>query len=534
MKNDFFKDGIDFGGDNSDTLGASRICFRVCNGTSATELTGDISLPDYLPEIRRLLRVNVTPSAPAKFVSAGSAQFSGGVEYSVCYVGADGGIYGASFPDEYSFTVKFDPDVEYDMNEGMNAIADIAVESAVARVTSARKINIKARLCANATVVGGARVYTPSWTTESVHSRTQKLTKETVYCNESVGSNDEIELKDRIEVGSSDVRIVSKDCAVFLDEVKSGDGYVDCHGSIRMRYLLCNDGERTPYSVEKKLDFDEIVEMDGIRTGNPCSAYCVCTGISSDINGESGELECSVRLRLVARGYSPKKMSYVADAYSPEYDTNCSLSEIVLPIVTDCGTRNMTFISTVPAEKLLSGRDGNGLKIIDVTASAMSNGIERAENGYGVVGSVGFNVIYSVETHEGETEIASADIELPFRLECGTVNAASEHDNCTAFAVDSTVRVKGDELELGCEIFAAYSSVSSTSIMPVEDAVLSEKIGSDRSGISVHYPSSEDSLWSVAKKYGVPLDAVVDENGISSDIPADSSESLRNLKFLIV
>ena len=534
MKNSVFKDGINFESEKTAPLSASRVRCRICDGKAMSELTSDLTLPDYLPEIRRLLRVNVTPSAPSKYVSAGSAQFSGGLEYTVCYVGADGGIYGASFPEEYSFNVKFDPNVEYDMNEGMNAIADITVESAVSRVTSARKINIKVRLCADATVVGGVCRYTPGWLSEEVHSHTQRLTKEMIYYNEIVGSNDEIEIGDRIEVDSSDIRLVSSDCAVFLEEVKSGEGYVDCHGSVRMKYLLCKEGESRPYAVEKKLGFDEIVEMDGVHSGDTCSAYCVCTGVSTVCDEENGDLECTVRLRLVARNYSPERMTYVADAYSTEYDGKCVFAEIALPMVNDCGNRNVTFRSTAAIEKIVGGREKNGLKVIDVAVSALSNGFEKGENGYNIVGTAGFNVIYSVETGDGEPEIASADIELPFRVECDAAQGAFEHNNCTVCAFDPTFRLMDDEIELGCEIFASYSSVSDVSIRSVEDLELCERMQTDRNGISVCYPSAEDTLWSVAKKYNVPLDVVAEENGISSGLPADSAESLDKLKYLIV
>ena len=129
MKNNYIDSmapvGEDFGG---------SVCRAICDGRVACELSGDFTVPDYLPEIRRLIRVNVTPTAPSKFISGGDVKLGGGVDYTVHYIGADGGLYSVSFPSEYSFNAPFDPDAEDDMNEGLDACGDVTADSVVGRV----------------------------------------------------------------------------------------------------------------------------------------------------------------------------------------------------------------------------------------------------------------------------------------------------------------------------------------------------------------------------------------------------------------
>ena len=64
----------------------------LCEKTVLTEVSGDFSLPDYQPEIKRLLRIRpcVLPAAP--YAGAGNAEFSGTLDYYVLYMGNDGGL----------------------------------------------------------------------------------------------------------------------------------------------------------------------------------------------------------------------------------------------------------------------------------------------------------------------------------------------------------------------------------------------------------------------------------------------------------
>ena len=51
-----------------------------------TELSTDFSLPDYQPEIKRLLRVTASMLPPSKYFGAGEAELAGNIDYYVLYM----------------------------------------------------------------------------------------------------------------------------------------------------------------------------------------------------------------------------------------------------------------------------------------------------------------------------------------------------------------------------------------------------------------------------------------------------------------
>ena len=50
---------------------------------TVTDLSGDFALPDYQPEIKRLLRVSACVLPPSKFIGDNEGELSGSIDYYV-------------------------------------------------------------------------------------------------------------------------------------------------------------------------------------------------------------------------------------------------------------------------------------------------------------------------------------------------------------------------------------------------------------------------------------------------------------------
>lgn len=521
----------------ADAANSALPCIRrsLCDKKATCDISGEFVLPDYLPEMRKLVRVCLIPTAPSKFISGNAVQLGGGADYHICYVGADGKLYGTAFPTEYSFNAPFDPDAEYDADEGVFACADVCAESVVGRVIGARKIGLKARLSAKILALGGVKVRPAEWMKDPSHSQTQKLVKRQGCFGHLIGSNDEVILRDTVGDPDGGVRFISADCSAFIEEIHGGEGYADCRGTVKVRYLLCRENESIPYVLEKRYPLSETVELEGMKEGAPCTAYCVCTGVDAATGTDGGETECTVHMRILAQGFLPESVEYVSDAYSTVYDASAEKSTLRLPIMNGCVLRNMTYDTTLPLEKL-NTQIGKGATVISVTASAATGEPEFNENGdkASVGGSVTFNILYSVEGDEGSTEIMSLECDTPFKIDGIDTDGIGKVTVCGATAFDPRAKIGANELGLGCELAISCAMVSEASVECVSEMNILGERDEKRGGISICYPGSEESVWSVAKKYRVAADRIMRENGISADLPADDKKSLENVKYLIV
>ena len=94
--------------DFSQDMSTARFCMPICNRVVNTDVTEDFTLPDYYPEIRRVLYVKETMLPPAKFISGNKLDVNGVVDYTLVYVSRDGKICSAPLSAEYGFSLPLE------------------------------------------------------------------------------------------------------------------------------------------------------------------------------------------------------------------------------------------------------------------------------------------------------------------------------------------------------------------------------------------------------------------------------------------
>ena len=97
---------------------ALRVQTLLCDKLEMSEVTAEVSLPDYRPEIKRLIRVTATISPPARYVGAASTELSGNVDFCILYTGNDGALYSTTHASEYRITIPVDLPNDAALGEG--------------------------------------------------------------------------------------------------------------------------------------------------------------------------------------------------------------------------------------------------------------------------------------------------------------------------------------------------------------------------------------------------------------------------------
>ena len=76
------------------------IKMSVCDKRINKEISGDFTLPDYQPEIKRLLRIGAEVLTPECSFGINDCEISGNIDYYVIYLGADNQMYCAPLTGE--------------------------------------------------------------------------------------------------------------------------------------------------------------------------------------------------------------------------------------------------------------------------------------------------------------------------------------------------------------------------------------------------------------------------------------------------
>ena len=129
-----------------DGLMPARLQAPVGDRVVVTELSEEFSLPDYQPEMKRLLRVKATVLPSDQYVGAGNAECAGHVDYSILYTGNDGALYCTDQRGTYQFSSPLELPSDFEAGEGILCCAESVPEQTVGRVIAPRKLMIKCRL----------------------------------------------------------------------------------------------------------------------------------------------------------------------------------------------------------------------------------------------------------------------------------------------------------------------------------------------------------------------------------------------------
>ena len=87
----------------------TRMQGKIDEREIVTDLSEDFALPDYQPEVKRLLRVKATVHPAETYIGGGKAEMNGNVDYLVIYAAEDGGVYSTQQAGGYQFTVPGPP-----------------------------------------------------------------------------------------------------------------------------------------------------------------------------------------------------------------------------------------------------------------------------------------------------------------------------------------------------------------------------------------------------------------------------------------
>ncbi len=522
---------------------------KICDRILTQEINEDFSLPDYQPEIRRLLKVDVALPPPARYIGAGKAEFSGDVIYNILYIGSDNGLYSCRLSTEYTFDAPLDSDKSYDMSENIVCFAQSSPDSIVSRVTAPRKLNIRCRLKAK---VCAAAIRTISEQTSGLFepSELERLPDSAdaaFFCH---GVSEPLSVGDDIipeAHGSSDrlLRVISSEGTLFITEANAVQGAVNCRGDLNLKIMYCyenSDGSISaqsgsstsalPQIMQRKLPVNISVDVDGAMPGDDCRAWGYCPEISVSI--EDGRFLCSGEIIAEAEIQRNTKVPFTRDMYATDRECVCSYTDCEMPIALRCANGNFTQSGSVQLSDISVAPGSN---LVDVSSSASADKVEFDHGKYIITGNCRYTCLLS----DGD-ELFTKEFELPMRYEVDGDNNGEKlgddgfESNVDVFPVSCRARIDGERIGVDSEMAVSMRMCKNSKVTVLSQASFGEKAQKPKGVFRICYPSTDDSLWSVAKRYQIKLKDLQSANELIQNqfVKHNNPSSLDGIKFLVV
>ena len=317
------------------------------------------------------------------------------------------------------------------------------------------------------------------------------------------------------------VNVLRSDAAVTSGDKKVIANKLIAKGEvcINMLYSCVKDGEDSVEAMQFTLPFSQIVDLDGIDERYNCTVQAEVISCEieprSDGDGNSKIAECTLSILIICSAYRTASVDLAVDEYSTAYKTDSEKSDVRIELP------SQPVNSSAVVKGTLDYSDGGIDCIYDVWCS-ISGVTARpdAENGQIVING---NASYTVMARnrdgipivlekeepftanvpaEGITEMSVADVKLS-PVSC-SYNLAS----------DSSVEAK-------VEIRIVGEIENSMNIKGITEIAVDENEPVNRNcnyALKLYFTDENEDLWEIAKKYGTSVAAIMEENDIEDDM----------------
>ncbi len=472
------------------------ICERVVN----CDVSEDVSVPEGYSEVRKVIALRENILSPAKFVGARSVDFSGSVDYTLIYVGADGKLYSMPISGEYSFSLPFEAANGFDVAEGVSVVCSLVGENSNVRISTPRRLQLRAGIRASVICFGKAVCAEELRGIEDTSS-VQRLQQNGECAHVICESSDVVVLEDEYFIGA-DSRIIYS-CA----NITAGDSYIDgevvrVSGEVSLN-LAVESGDNIE-NVLRKIPFDAEIDIDDLEvSGN--AVLCKVGGCVNElsVSVEEGKAKIDVGVVIDVCTAQNKEFSYTRDLYSTKQECSTEYKKLSLPKLLINKNANMTQAERLSCEKIGFPADA---KIIDLWATASVDSAELENGRYVFRGKMKYKVVYSFDG-----KIGVSDFEEPFKYE-SEIGSEAIH-SFIAGATVTNIRGRSDRenLLIESEMALSLSAFCEQSIDAVSVASFGENVKSAKNQFVVCFKGTDESAFDLAKRYNVLLDDISEE-----------------------
>lgn len=479
-------------------------------------IEGESVFPDYCSDIVRVIRVDALPCITSKkvyFKDGGvSLDLTGRVDVNVVYSGDEGNLESYGFSVDFADGARLSLPEETD-SESVVAIVRPSVDGVSCKAQSQRKVSVRCELILDTTLKGNRAFEVFEGEKLLSEGKIERKSFPVTAARITSLASDEFDFSEEIKLPAGlppMERILSCRAKMSLENISPSDNRVGFSALVSLSCLYLPEGENErAESFFQPIEVSSAVEADS-TSDSAVSGYLspvlLSYEISTDNFGENRVLKVSG--------------SYKGDFLIME-NASLTLTEDVYAIGGDAEVREGSerfsrFFGTLKEETAVREKIPlkTGIERLEDTCAEIKMKNWGFENGrlfadYKIS-------ISAIGVGEGGEAPVSEPMELhlffslPSELERVKESVTPEF-TATVGYIDAKV-VNGDA-ELSFDVVTRADIFLEEERDFVSSVAVTEK-ESERKDV-FYYPSSSDTLWSVAKRYGVPLGELEKKNGIT-------------------
>ncbi|MCI1964591.1 MAG: DUF3794 domain-containing protein [Oscillospiraceae bacterium] len=488
----------------------------IFDGCQEQPVDLNISLPDYCPDIQRILKCQIYPRIGSRSISGDRLMLEGGFTVKVFYLDPDGTrIRFCDSTDTFATEIALKEPVE-----NAQVYAFPRVEYINCRATSPRRLDIHGSfsVCAKVMVQGQTEVV------GNIVGSDVEQQKDTMPVNNLVGfCQQQFSVDEILELGGGKPpadSIMRSEAFAVLQDFKVTAGKLMVQGDVCVKFLYDTTEENNmPEAMEFTIPFTQMLDCAGVTDDCLCDVKLEVIGVESqiknDYSGDKTFFDTQVRLVASANAYQESEVTAVSDAYSRDYDLKIESKPKTLDTLTELVG------DTTVQKNTLSVEDGTVSKVIDIW-NEMSNVAAETKDGQ-VTFKGKFSLCVLALNEENEPFYFERLLDFEYTRAC-TSSGGSLKCDAQVGVGGISFRIMGSgieaktELRLTAEIYSRQTFQAITAVTADEERPVSRD---NSAALCIYYAEAGENLWNIARNYRTSVDHIKQENGITGNVMED-------------
>lgn len=500
---------------------------HIYGSQSSVRIEDEIVLPDYCEDIVRLIRVDAVPviDKSRAYLRENTLvlEAEGRAEMCVLYTDENGGCNTWEFSRDFSHSFKKDIGNSALSPDSVTLSVQPVCVSSSPKALSKRKLLVRLEIGLLSDVFANEE-YTSYNSDSHVELGSADALTEQRFVSRVLGSKtSSFTLKEDIKLPSnlpSGAKILSCTASIFTESCSPDQDAVTIFSTANINvFYLSEDSDTSSgqyVSFYQPIEMRDVMEFDDIAKDSVCrissSAQKVKCSFSEDIFGENRILSVTLPYTLTCTAFENEERFLVSDAYGVGNDAEVSYASADFSRYVGTLSDTASFKESVILKNECSRATG-------VQGVAYLKAIYQNDDGWGA--DVALDFSFACEEDGVLTDCVKESIELRLPLTLpDNVRGSSQDDRiyCDADVCLTYIdaAVSNGTVELSGEIYTRAQVWSRNNTKFVDSVILGEK--ENRGGkILFYYPSADDTLWNVGKRYGVSREELKKMNSLQTD-----------------
>lgn len=489
-----------------------RINEVLFNDTMEQSVELDYMLPDYCPNIFKVLKCSICPSIAAQSINGTKLSIDGTAFIRILYISEDTGKL-RQIEQKQAFTKTVE--LKEDCSGGMAKIS-AKCDYVNCRAVNQRRLDIRGAISMRGTITKSKQMNLISDCEEmQLHKQQAELCENRMYTCKDFTVKEELQ----IGHGSHPIQdILNYEATAVWTEYKLLANKVVCKGEVLLHTLyLCSDNPDKPEVVEHSIPISQIIDFEGIDEDFTCSSTLEVVKYDIDMqiedDGECRSFVAQLNLRAHCEAGRNKTIQLIDDCYSTCFQTQASVERMKLEKLQQMVSESVMIKNSLK----LAQNDLTGIHDILYTVNTVSWRLESEQM------LLTCNLQLSILALNGENIPICIEQNMP--CECA-LPVRLESEDCS---FDPTVTVTSlaynivsmEEIEIRAELkingllFELRYTNAITQITVDENQ---PKQRGDDCALRLYYADEGENIWEIAKRYNTSVRAILEENSIEREI----------------